>query len=93
MVLLAAIIAVSQAVVIPGAGIVAAPAYHGYGYPGAYPGAYPAVAKVCAANFGFPIANENNFESFCEFIVQMWFFLMPQTLRKVLNGILNDCIS
>lgn len=41
MVLLAAIIAVSQAVVLPGGGLLAAPAY------GAYPGlGYPAVAKV-----------------------------------------------
>jgi len=40
LVLLAAIIAVSQAVVIPGAGIVAAPGYPAYGYPG--------IAKVAA---------------------------------------------
>lgn len=47
-----AIIAVSQAVVIPGAGFVAPGLAHAAygGYPAAYPGAYgyPAIAKVAA---------------------------------------------
>lgn len=58
MVLLAAIIAVSQAVVIPGAGVVAAPAYGAY--PGLHAGlGYPAVAKVCfGIGFEFGIWTE-----------------------------------
>lgn len=81
LVLLAAIIAVSQAVVIPGAGVVAAPAYHGLG---GYPGyGYPGIAKVCQFFFILLIKLKGQFYLRIFFLMKFSYFVEIQFKRKI----------